>query len=126
MNETEKTVQGMTHDYLRKELYVIFSTPAVPREEIAPLMPDHLAHQVEIEREGILFGAGPMFEEGADAPGRGMIIVRADSFDAARKIADSDPLHKAGLRTYTIERWMMNEGTVTVRVNYSDQTMTIV
>ena len=126
MKETEKNIQGMTHDYLRKELYVIFSTAAVPRDEIAPLMPDHLAHQVEIERKGILFGAGPMFEDGGEAPVRGMIIVRADSFDEARKIADSDPLHKAGLRTYTVERWMMNEGTVTVTVNYSDQTMSIV
>jgi uncharacterized protein len=66
-----------------------------------------------------------MFEEDAKAPGRGMIVVRAASFDEARAIADSDPFHKAGLRGYTIEKWIVNEGSYTVTVNYSDQTAAI-
>jgi hypothetical protein len=54
-----------------------------------------------------------------------MIIIRASSFAEARAIADSDPYHRNGLRTYTLTRWTVNEGSYTVRVNYSDQTMTI-
>ena len=117
---------SMTHDFLGKELYVIFSTPLKPREELAPVLPEHLAHQVAIEKKGILFGAGPMFEDGAKSPIRGMIIVRAANFDEARAIAESDPFHKAGLRSVTVEKWVMNDGSYTVTVNYSDQTATIV
>jgi uncharacterized protein YciI len=116
---------NMDHDFLGKELYVIFSTPLKPREELAPVLPEHLAHQVAIEKKGILFGAGPMFEDGAKSPIRGMIIVRAANFDEARAIAESDPFHKAGLRSFTVEKWILNEGSYTVTVNYSDQTATI-
>jgi len=113
------------HDFLGKELYVIFSTPLKPREELAPMLPKHLAHQVAIEKKGILFGAGPMFEDGAKSPVRGMIIIRASSFEEAHIIAESDPFHKAGLRAFTIDRWILNEGSSTVTVNYSDQTAAI-
>jgi uncharacterized protein YciI len=110
---------------LHKELFVIFTTPIAPREEILKILPKHLERQVELERAGILFAAGPMFEENKEGAVRGMIIVRASSFEDARKIADGDPLHKAGLRTYSIDRWIINEGSYTVNVQYSDQTFKI-
>jgi hypothetical protein len=71
-----------------------------------------------------MFGAAPLADEDGST-GTGMIIVRADSFEAARAIVDADPLHKFGLGTYTIQRWTMNEGSYTVRINYSDRSMTI-
>jgi hypothetical protein len=52
----------------------------------------------------------------------GMIVVRAASRDEARRIADSDPLHAAGLRTYVLKEWMVNEGRVSVKLNFSDGT----
>jgi uncharacterized protein len=125
MADIESEVAKMTHGFLGKELYVIFSTALDSRDALAPVMADHLAHQVILEKNGTLFAAGPMFEEDAKAPGRGMIVVRAASFDEARAIADSDPFHKAGLRGYTIEKWIVNEGSYTVTVNYSDQTAAI-
>lgn len=115
-----------TAKMLGKELYVIFTRPVGPPEEIAKLLPKHLDRQVELEKKGIMFGAGPMFEDGAERPAFGMIVVRADSFEEADAIAAEDPFHKAGLREYEIHRWVMNEGSYTVTVNYSDQTMTIV
>jgi uncharacterized protein len=76
------------------------------------------------KKAGILFAAGPVANENG-SPAGGLIVIRAESFEAARAIADSDPLHKAGLRTYTIWRWTVNEGSYGVRVNYSDQSVTI-
>ena len=35
-------------------------------------------------------------------------------------MADSDPFHKSGLRSYTLRRWTGNEGSYRLRVNYSD------
>ncbi len=110
------------HDhFLNMQLYVYFSTPVKPRDEVAKMLPKHLEYQVDLERRGIMFGAGPMFQKGADAPHRGMIIVRADSFEEADAIAAADPMHASGLREYTIDRWHMNEGTLAFQVTFSDQ-----
>jgi uncharacterized protein len=124
MTDAMERAQVMTRRMLGKQLYVIHTTPVAPREQIVGLLSEHLEHQVQLEKEGIMFGAGPMAEEDG-SPAGGLIVIRADSFAAARAIADRDPLHKAGLRRYTIRRWTVNEGSYTVRVTYSNQSMTI-
>ena len=55
-----------------------------------------------------------------------MIIVRANSFEEAEKIAAADPMHTSGMRDYTLERWHMNEGSVTLKVTFSDQAANII
>jgi uncharacterized protein len=114
----------LTAGFLGKELYVIVTKPVAPREELDKLLPEHLAHQVRLEKAGIMFAAGPMSTEDGARIG-GMIVIRAESFAAAKAIADSDPFHKAGLRTYTLTRWTINEGSYGIRVNYSDQSVSI-
>ncbi|TCS61876.1 hypothetical protein EDD52_11050 [Primorskyibacter sedentarius] len=109
---------------LRKTLYVITTTPARGpgmQEKLAA----HLDYQIRMERDGILFGAGPLFREGESVPYGGMIILRARDEAEARAHADADPFHAAGLRQYTLTRWMLNEGAMTLTVRYSDQTAVI-
>lgn len=107
---------------LAKDLYVIVTRPVVPREQIMEVLPAHLERQVELEKQGILFAAGPLFDEDG-TPTSGMIVVRANSFKEANEIAMGDPFHAKGLREFTIQRWRVNEGSYTVTVNYSDQSM---
>lgn len=109
---------------LRQSLYVITTTPA-RGEAMQDLLPAHLEYQIKMERDGILFGAGPLFKEGEAIPYGGMIIVRAQDEAEARALADADPFHAAGLRSYTVNRWMLNEGAITFTVRYSDQTAEI-
>jgi hypothetical protein len=52
-----------------------------------------------------------------------MFVLRANSFDEAEAIAKEDPLHKAGLRTFTLQKWRLNEGRITITVDFSDQKM---
>lgn len=111
-------------NFLGKQLYVIFTKPVAPREALDKVLPQHLEHQVKLEKSGIMFAAGPMVNEDGSTAG-GLIVIRADSFAAAKAIADSDPYHRAGLRTYTLTRWTVNEGAYTVRINYSDQSVAI-
>ena len=115
-----------TDKMLQKELYVIFTRPVAPREELMKLLPQHLARQVELEKQGVLFAAGPMESRDEDKVRTGMIIVRASSFEEADQIAKADPFHAAGLREYEIWNWSMNEGSLTVTVNYSDQSVAVV
>ncbi|PPR12264.1 MAG: hypothetical protein CFH41_00300 [Alphaproteobacteria bacterium MarineAlpha11_Bin1] len=115
-----------TKDIPLKGLYVIFTRPTAPKDKIMELLPQHLERQVELERQGILFAAGPMETQDEDKVRTGMIIVRADSFEHAHEIAMKDPLHAAGLREFDIWNWSMNEGSFNVRINYSDQSATII
>ncbi|MBS0247717.1 MAG: hypothetical protein JSR61_13955 [Proteobacteria bacterium] len=106
---------------LRKQLYVIFTKPTNGLDPVMAVLDRHLAFQVELEERGVMFGAGPMWNDAEDAwEGEGMVIIRAASLADARAIADSDPMHKAGARSYTVRPWLLNEGTVTVKLSYSN------
>jgi uncharacterized protein YciI len=112
--------------FLSQQLFVIFSTPAADYGPIDEATDDHLAHQLAIEAEGKLFAAGPLCtDDGLSFEGEGMIIVRAGSMDEAREIADRDPMHRSGARTYRIRPWIMNEGAISLTVHLSDQTVQI-
>jgi hypothetical protein len=122
---SERSHPRPSRGHLGKSLYIIFSTPVKPREEVLAQMSKHLERQIELERTGVMFGAGPLFEPGSDLPVAGMIIVRANSFEEADAIAKADPMHSSGVRTYKIQRWLLSEGSYTATVTYSDQRMTI-
>jgi uncharacterized protein YciI len=121
---SEKTPEQLTESMLRNELYVVTTKPARSPQTKA-LLPSHLEHQIKLEREGKLFGAGPIYEDGEDVPVAGMIVLRAANFEEARMLADTDPMHKHGARTYTLQRWLMNEGSLTVTMRFSDQSLVI-
>ena len=124
MADTPSSVHPLTHKFLGKEMYLVITRP-VRSPEIEKRLSEHLAHQVELERKGIMFAAGPLYSKGSQTPEAGMFVLRANSFEEAEAIAATDPLHAAGLRTYTIQKWRVNEGSITLKVNYSDQTVEI-
>ena len=106
---------------LQKQMYVYFTKPANGLGPVMENLEDHLKFQVELEQKGIMFGAGPFWTEDEERwEGEGMIIIRAGSIEEARKIAESDPMHASGARTFTLRPWLLNEGMVTMKVTYSD------
>ncbi len=113
------------HDMLGKTFFAILTeaAPDTTPERLRATLPAHLDHQVALEKEGVLFAAGPLDAE--DGSRRGLIVIRANSFEDARRIADTDPFHAQGLRTYTVEQWTVNEGSYTVRLTYSDQRLSL-
>ncbi|WP_424831507.1 YciI family protein [Ruegeria sp.] len=111
---------------LALELYVVHSTPAKAPEDVKASLPDHLAYQARLERLGQLAFAGPMSDESGDhMQGMGLIIYRADSLEAARKLAEDDPMHKSGARSFVLRRWLINEGSLTLTVGLSTGTSTL-
>jgi hypothetical protein len=44
-------------------------------------------------------------------------VIRAEDEPAATRIAASDPFVRAGLRTFAVHRWRLNEGSVGIRVS---------
>lgn len=121
---SDKKPEDLYASFLRQSLYVITTRPA-RAPGMQAILPAHLDYQIDLERAGQLFGAGPIFEDGGTTPTAGMIIVRAEDEAAAREIADADPFHKAGLRQYSVHRWLLNEGSMTFTVRYSDQSAVV-
>jgi uncharacterized protein YciI len=108
-------------EVLGKTLWVIFTQSAEGAKPDNKAMKAHMTHQMQLEKDGIMFGAGPLWDAQGNRAG-GMIIIRAESQDEATRIADSDPMHASGLRTYTLKRWMLNEGHIRVSLDYSKGT----
>ena len=111
-----------TAGLLGKQLFVIHTRPAAGGlDAIFANLKEHLAFQKDLEERGIMFAAGPLGDE-ADPDrwiGDGLVVIRAETLDAAREIAASDPMHRAGARSYTVRPWLVNEGTLTVRIGFA-------
>lgn len=97
--------------------YVIESTPVDLRKE-AEERDRHIQRQRSLEADGTLVLAGGAVAE--DGSRVGLIVVRADSFTEARRIADADPMHRSGARSYRIRLWTVKEGSLSTETRLSD------
>ena len=113
-------VQDLHAKMLHKRLYIIFSEPTEKTGDRKKIFHKHIAYQLEIEKKGILFAAGPFVDGKGKPQGPGMIVIRAKNGTEAKRIADADPFHKAGFRKYRIQAWEVNEGGFNLRVNFSN------
>lgn len=120
----EKPLGELLAGLLHQELYIAITEP-LNGPGLGERLHEHILGQIDLERRGILFGAGPLQEETLDRPTKGMFVIRASSFAEAHAILDQDVFHKAGLRTYKLFRWSLNEGSINLTINYSDQTVKI-
>ncbi len=106
---------------LRKDLWFYIEND-VPNWKGAPdIAKRHMAHQIDMEDRGQMFGGGPV----EDASGKheyGLVIIRAKDAAEAKAIVEADPMQKEGARTYTLHHWQMNEGSLGVKLNYSTGT----
>ena len=107
---------------LALELYVVQSVPKDDPALVKATLPAHLDYQKEMEASGRLVFAGPLSDEtGEEMQGFGMIVYRAESFEQAKSFAEADPMHKSGARSFTMRRWLINEGSLTVSLSLSAQ-----
>ena len=117
---TKQDVLNSSSEMLNKDLYVVFTKPTNGMIPVMENLEDHLKFQVSLEKQGIMFGAGPFWEDNEiDWNGEGMVIIRANSIDHAKEIASTDPMHKSGARNYTVRPWLLNEGNIQVTLDYS-------
>ena len=111
---TEKGVLAM-------QLYVVLTKPTGGIDAVRDNLAEHLAYQLELERKNIMFAAGPFADDDAQKwEGEGMVIIRAESLAKAREIAAADPMHISGAREYRVRPWLLNEGSITINVTYSN------
>ena len=110
---TKHDILEKTPQMLQKQLYVIHTKPTNGLGPVMENIGPHLEFQVKIEQDGIMFAAGPFWADDEETwEGEGMVIIRADNLAHARVIAESDPMHASGARSFTVRPWLVNEGGV--------------
>jgi hypothetical protein len=100
-------------DIMTKELYAVFSDPVDGLGPVLENVEAHLAYQIKLQNEGIMFAAGPL-AAGSEYEGHGIFFYHADSLEQATEIAAADPMHVAGGRTFRVMHWLLNEGDLRV------------
>ncbi len=89
------------------------TTPA----DIERVLDDHLSWLLGVERLGKLFLSGPVTSGPQVGPGSGFTVLKGESEDEVRAIAAGDPLVIAGLRSFALFTWVVNEGEVHVQLS---------
>ena len=116
----DEEIAALTRGMLRKKLYVVLSRGK--GADLKAHLPAHLRYMIALEKDGKLFASGP-FDMGTS--GDGMTILRADTAEEARAIAERDPFVVNKIRTFEIREWTLMEGSFGVNVNFSDRSVTI-
>ena len=105
---------------LALELYVVESTPSAGEDAVKENLPDHLAYQRDLEL------AGPLSDPtGEIMVGAGLIVYRASSQLVAETLASQDPMHQSGARSFTLRKWLVNEGSLSINVGLSTGSATL-
>lgn len=116
--------QAKSRGALAMELFVVQTKPAGDMELVKATLPDHLAYQRDMQAAGSLFLAGPVSDaSGENMNAEGMVIYRAENMEAARKIAEGDPMHSTGARTFEIRKWLINEGNLNFSIFLAGQSV---
>ena len=118
-------IRELTARMLRKKLYVILSKGNASEDQIGALLPQHLEYMIGLERQGVLFASGPLTAAAGAPAGDGLTILRAASAEEARRIAATDPFVVNRLRTFDVREWIVMEGSLGLKINFSDQSLDI-
>lgn len=104
---------------LGRDYWLILSTPmaGTAQEAIDGCAVEHIAWLLGLEKDGVLFLSGPLLSGPGTGPGSGVTVLRAAGQDEAEAIAARDPFVLAGLRTFTVHQWRLNEGSIGVRLS---------
>ena len=120
-------VRSACEGMLQLQLYAVFTRPANGMKPVMEMLEKHLDYQISMEKSGVLFAAGPFWTDDEQQwRGEGMVVIRAESLEAARAMAAEDPMHASGARTFEVRPWLINEGTLTLRLNHSTRSFTAV
>lgn len=104
---------------LGRDYWMVTSTPVdgTTAEAIAALAPAHIAWLLDLEERHLVFLSGPLVSGPGAGPGSGVTVLRASDEAEATAIASADPFVTAGLRTFVVHQWRLNEGSVSMRLS---------
>lgn len=90
------------------------NAPKVEAPALEELQKKHLGHLRAMYEAGKMVIAGP-FDEQRDETLRGMCLYRVPTIDEARKLAEQDPMVRAGRLQVEVLAWWVEKGYVTFK-----------
>lgn len=117
-----KEIHDLIEPNLRQRVYVAFSYPLAPPDEIIPHIPEHLRYMAA--NEDRVFISGPFIKEN-QLVGEGMTIILTDKEVTAAEFMRNEPFVKRGLRRFELKLWEMREGTLTIKTRLSESSFSL-
>jgi len=105
------TIADSTY-HMKQYWFVLYTSgdgPALDSLTAAKLQAEHLAHQDEQGKRGLIVMAGPFGKN--ESGWRGMLLYDCDTEDEVRNQLDTDPFVRAGRLKYEIKPWYGAVGT---------------
>lgn len=129
MSNNVERADEMMRGLVREQCYLLkmrrTDAPPPDPEENARIRLLHHDYLVELERDGIIVGAGPcrdadgVFSDAAI----GLWIVRAKTRAEAEAIVAKEPYVVAGQRVIDLIPWQRNEGDTTITLRLAERTL---
>ncbi len=104
---------------MMKTSFYVMQRKMVAPEKIKPVLLAHYQWIIALEKQNKVLASGPLTPE-TGGPGVGMTIFKCDSFDDAQALASGDPFVTAGAAEFTLALWQINEGRMTLTIDFSD------
>jgi uncharacterized protein len=123
--DVDARIAALTGKMLRRKFFAVLSKASATPEKLKALLPAHLEYMIGLERRGALCASGPLSDGAGPPSGAGLSILRAASAEEARALAEADPFVRSGLRSFELKEWTVMEGTLGLRVNFSDQSVEV-
>lgn len=113
-------VERLKSRMLMKSYFVMYRRIVAP-EKLQAVLLEHYKWIIDLEKRNLVFASGPVFKRDG-GPGVGMTVFKTASFEAADALAASDPFCLCGAAQFHVERWQINEGRISIAIDFSDQT----
>jgi uncharacterized protein YciI len=113
-------IERLKSTMIMRSFFVMFRTIVEPAKAKNAVL-EHYRWIIGLEKEGLVFASGPLFAD-ESAPGVGMTVFRVGNREAAAQLAAADPFVASGAATFEIKRWQLNEGRISLSIDFSDQT----
>jgi uncharacterized protein YciI len=123
--DVDARIAALTGKMLRRKFFAVLSKASATPDKLKALLPAHLEYMIGLEKRGVLFASGPLSDGAGPPSGAGLSILRAGSAEEARAFAEADPFVSSGLRSFELKEWTIMEGTLGLRVNFSDQSVEV-
>ena len=106
------------------KLFIMLRRTEKPAE-LAGAVGAHLRWMIEQEKAGLIFLSGPVAAGAGPTALDGLTIIRVPDMAAAEALARQDPFIKAGIVSYEMREWTVNEGALPLFVTLSDSSVSI-
>ena len=122
MTSTSEQTASLLASMIKKSLWVVLTKAQAPSAEMEAHAPAHLRYMNGLEEKGVLWGSGPFVTPGR-VVGDGLTIFNVALEAEVHHLMDEEPLTKLGLRSYSVRKWELREGRITVDLRLSQSRM---